>query len=151
MYFSYKFDEISEFERAALKQQFVDELNSLREVQSVLEDALEELKFSKKVYSQRSRAKKLEDALKDKIKQIELGQHLKMLTLSLCDMKKVHKALKRRRISQIDPGKIHYQLSLLEEKMNDEICREECGLKQGFKSFPVSELEVDILLETIAI
>ncbi len=151
MYFSYKFDEISEFERAALRQQFLDELSQLHEVQAILEEAIEELKFSKKVYFQRSRAKKLEDAIKDKIKQIELDHHLKMLTLSLNDMKKLHKALKKRRISRIDPRQIHYQLSLLEEKMNDEICREECGIKEGFKSFPVSEVEVDILLETIAI
>lgn len=151
MYFSYKFDEISEFEREALRQRFLEELNQLREIRAILEETLSDLRFSKKLYHQRSKVQKIESALKDKIRQIELDHHLKMLTLSLSDMKKLCKALKRRRISKVDPRQIRCYLSLLEEKMHDEICREECGLKEGFKSFPISEIEMDILLETIAI
>lgn len=151
MYFSYKFDEISEFEREALKQQFIEELQQLREIRAILEESLSELRFSKKLYYQRTKVQQIESALQDKIKQIELDHHLKMLTLSLSDMKKLFKALKKRRISMIDPRQIQSYISLLEEKMHDEICREECGIKEGFKSFPISEIEMDILLETIAI
>lgn len=151
MYLSYQFDDITDFERVALKERFTEELNQLHEIQAILEQSLDGLKFSKKIYTQRIKAKKMEDALKGKIEQLELGEKLKMLTLSLLDMKRLYRALKKRRVSSIDAGQITYKISLLEEKMEEEIFREECGLNEGFKCFPVSQFEIDLLLETVAI
>lgn len=151
MYFSYQFSEISEFERIALKKQFLEELTQVEEIRAIIEEAFTDLAHSKKLYDQQAKAIRLETAIRDKIKLLELDRQMKMLTLSLSDLKKVRKALRKRMIYKIDPRAILTQLSLLEEKVEDEIYRREWGLKEGFHSFPVSGPEVDILLETIAI
>ena len=151
MYVSYHFKEISEFERAALKQRFTDELKQLNEIQLILEEALNDLDISKKIYTQRIKAKKLVSSLKGKIDQVEFDQHLKMLTLTIQDMKKVRKALKKRMINRIDPSQILLEIAFLEEKLNDEIIRKECGMETEFKGILVSQKETEILLETIAV
>lgn len=151
MYFSFCFKDISDFERESFKKRFTEELTHILEILSILEDVFADLKFSKKIYLQRVKAKRLALSLEDKLRQLEIERHLKILSLSLCDMKMVHKALKRRMISRMDPESILGQLAFLEEKIKEEIYREEFGLSQGLKSFPVSHNEVDILLETVAV
>ena len=151
MYVSYQFKEISEFERAALKLRFIEELKQLNEIQMILEEALYDLNISKKIYTQRIKAKKLASSLKGKIEQVEFDKHLKMLTLSMQEMKKVRKALKKRIINRIDPSQLLLDIAFLEEKMNDEIIRHECGLETDFKGVLVSQKEMEILLETIAV
>jgi hypothetical protein len=151
MYVSYQFKEISEFERAALKLRFIEELKQLNEIQMILEEALYDLNISKKIYTQRIKAKKLASSLKGKIEQVEFDKHLKMLTLSMQEMKKVRKALKKRIINRIDPSQLLLDIAFLEEKLNDEITRSECGLETDFKGVLVSQKEMEILLETIAV
>lgn len=151
MYFSFQFKDISDFERESFKKRFTEELAHILEILALLEDVFADLKFSKKIYLQRIKAKRLASALEDKLRQLEIERHLKMLSLSLYDMKMVRKALRKRMIAKIDPESTQEHLAFLEEKIKEEIYREEFGLSQGLKSFPVSHLEVDILLETIAV
>ncbi len=148
--FPSQLNEISDFERESHRQRFLEELHQLYEIQSILEEALNGANFSRKILTQRVRVQKLEYSLKVKIEQMELDRHLKMLTLDLSSMKKFRNALKKRRISKVDPRGIWGEIVLLEEKMTDAICREECGLLAGFKSFPISENEMSILLNTMA-
>lgn len=151
MYVSYNFKEISEFERAALKLRFTEELKQLNEIQMILEEALHDLNTSKKIYTQRIKAKKLVSSLQGKIKQVEFDKHLKMLTLNMPEMKKIRRALKKRMINRIDPAQLLLDIEFLEEKLNDEITRKECGMETDFTGILVSNKEMEILLETIAV
>lgn len=150
MGYKYQLSDITDFEREKLRQRLSDDLDQLHEIQKILEEALNDLNFSKKVYNQRIKAQKLVLSVEDKLKQIEQELHLKMLTLDLKEMKKLRKALKKRMISQIDPSQIKQKLVLLDEKIEEEIFRAECGISDAFKSIPLTQEELKIFFELTA-
>lgn len=147
---SLRFHQISEFERKQFQEKLQGELNSLNEIQQVLEDSLSQSTDNREFYKQRAKAIKLETDLKTKIKQLQVDQHLQMLTLTFPEMKELEKELKKRIVKQLDSQQIQETLSFLQSRLEDEILQEEFGLKSGFKKFPITSQEVDLLLNNKA-
>ena len=144
--------QMTEFEREAFRQRISKELEELREISLVLQENIgKSCPSSAHLHRQRMKAFELEKGLRKRLKQVEVNRHLQMLSLNLKEMKRFKKALHHRRIHQINSLHIEKTLFFLENKLQDEIYREECGLNEGFKSFPMTSLEIKVLLETIQV
>lgn len=143
---TFRFHEISEFERVQFRQKLQEDLESLNEIQSLLESSLPPSNEASDFYKQRAKTLKLKEDLKTKLHQVDVEKHLKMLTINTKDMKKLQKNLKKRRIQKIGSKQAQEKLSFLENRLEEEILQEEYGLKAGFKSFPITSSEMDLLL-----
>lgn len=146
----FNFHDITDYEREMFKERFSDELKHIQEIKRLLDESIADLEASKRVFTQRERAYKLEEQIKTKIAQVELDRHLKVFSMNLRQMKVLHSRLKKRIISKIDQATLRKNLLNLEQKIEDQIYREECGLNEGFKSIPMTSQELNILLKTIA-
>ncbi len=144
---SFRLHEISEFERERFHQKMKDELQALGEIKQLLEDSFQGSNEPKRLNQQRAKATRLEADLKSKMEQIQVEKQLQVLTVDLSDMKKLQQKLKKRIVKKVDSKTIQEKLSFLEGRLEEEICQEECDLKPGFKSFPITSQEVKILLE----
>jgi hypothetical protein len=146
-----RFHEISDFERVQFSQKLQEELETLNEIQGLLEDSLpgDALPSSEEVsefYRQRAKTLKLQKDVESKLHQIEVEKHLKMLTISLKDIKKLQKDLSLRIVKKIDSTQTEEQLLFLQDRLEEEVLQEEWGIKTGFKSFPVTPQELEFLL-----
>lgn len=142
---SFRLHEISEFERERFHQKMKDELQALGEIKQLLEDSFQDSNEPKRLNQQRAKAIRLEADLKRKIKQVQVAKQLQVLTVDLPEMKKLQQKLKKRIVKKVDSKALQQKLSFLEGRLEEEICQEECELKPGFKSFPITSQEVKIL------
>ncbi len=152
MAFKYKLHEISEFEREKYRLKIEEELETLSEIQGILEDSLAENKEeNREFYEQRAKTFKLKSHLEHQKEMIRVEQSLKMLTLNLCQLKSLEQKLKKRLIRPIKNEQLKEKILFLQHKLEEEIAQEEMEQKIGFKSFFITLDELQILNELDAV
>lgn len=142
-----KFHEISEFEREQFRQKIEDELKTLAEIQCVVERSLFESAIASSAQSQQlQKTVELKTYLEKQMKSIEVEQHLQMLTLNRVELKKLFNKLQKRAIGRIDSKEMQEKILFLQKRLEEEIAQDEFGLKEGFKSFPITPSDLQILM-----
>lgn len=144
----YKLHEISEFERERYRLKIEQEIETLNEIQGVIEESFfDPSENSEGFYEQKAKAFRLRSHLEHQREMISIAQPLKMLSLDLKQLKQLDRKLKKRLVTLVQSDDLKEKILFLQHKIEEEIAQEEMEQKEGFKSFFITLDELEILNE----